>query len=143
MLNLNQKRRIAYTLIAIFFVSIASASMANARDVDVTSPVEPGQAAADTPNLIMTLDGNVTAPKSESDQPNLYQTQDDPPAVDDNSTVVIAPYDEAGSAEENNLIATNTAPDMSALIAGCAGVFAIAAAIAVLLLVHRSKARNP
>jgi hypothetical protein len=143
MLNLNQKRHIAYTLIAVFFVSIASASMASARDVDVTSPPEPGQATAETPNLIMTLDGNMTGPENESDQPNLYQTQDSPPAVDDNSTVVIAPYHEAGSAQENNLIATSTAPDMSALIAGCACSFAIAAAVAVLLLVHRRKARNP
>ena len=142
MLNLNQKRRIACTLIAVFFVSIASASMASARDVDVTSPAEQGQAPIDAPNLIMTLDGNVTAPENESDQPNLYQTQDSPPAVDDNSTLVIAPRDEAGSAEETNLIATNTAPDMSALIAGCTGLLAIAAAVAVLLLANRGKARN-
>ena len=119
MLNLIQKRRFVCTLIAVFFVSIVAVSMANARDVDVTSPpapVEVGQAPADTPNLIMTLDGNVTVPESQSEEPNLYQAQDSPPVIDDNSTSVIAPNNNAGGTEENNLIATQTAPDLTVFI---------------------------
>jgi len=142
MLNLIQKRCFVCTLIAVFFVSIAAASMANARDEDVTTtpaPVEAGQAPADTPNLIMTLDGNVTAQESQSDQPNLYQAQDSPPVANDNSTLVIAPHDDTGSADQNNLIATKTAPDVSVLVAGCVSLAVAAAAVGVLLLGCRRK----
>ena len=142
MLNLVQKRRFVCTLMAVLLLSIATASVANARDVDVTSPptpVEAGQATADTPNLIMTLDGNVTAPESQSDQPNLYQTQGSPPTVDDNSTLVIAPHNEGGDAEQNNLIATQTTPDVSVLVAGCVSLLVAAAAVGVLLFSRRRK----
>ena len=142
MLNLVQKRRFVCTLMAVLLLSIATASVANARDVDVTSPstpVEAGQVIADTPNLIMTLEGNVTAPESQSDQPNLYQAQDSPPAVDDNSTLVIAPHNEGGDAEHNNLIATQTTPDVSVLVAGCVSLLVAAAAVGVLLFSRRRK----
>ena len=142
MLNLIKKRNFVCTLIAVLFVSIAAASMANARDVAVTSPPTPaeaGQATADTPNLIMTLDGNVTASENQGDKPNLYQTQDSPPAGDDNSTLVIAPHNEGGDAQQNNLIATQTVPDVSVLIAGCVSLLVAAAAVCVLLFVRRRK----
>lgn len=121
------------------FVSIAAASMASARDVDVTSPPtqDEGQ-AADTPNLIMTLDGNVTDQENGSDEPNLYQTQDSPLVDGDNSTLVIAPRDAEG-AEDNNLIATQTTPDISVLVAGCLSLVVAAAAVSVLLLIRRRK----
>ncbi len=142
MLNLIQKKHVVCLMMAVLFVSIAATSMANAREVDVTSPptqVEDDR-AADTPNLIMTLDGDVTEPENQGDEPNLYQTQDTPLVDDDNSTVVIAPHDEAGAAEEDNLIATQTSPDLSVLIAGCASLLVAAAAVSVLMLVRRRKA---
>ncbi len=142
MLNPIQKRRFVCTLIAVFLLSLAAASVANARDVDVTTPPAPaeaGQAPADTPNLIMTLDGNVTAPESQSDQPNLYQAQDSPLVADENSTLVIAPHEDTGSADQNNLIATKTSPDISVLVAGCVSLAVAAAAVSVLLLVRRRK----
>ena len=142
MLNLIQKRSFVCTLMAVLFVPIVAASMANAHDVAVTSPLVPaevGQATADTPNLIMTLDGNVTASESQGDQPNLYQAQDSPPAVDDNSTLVIAPHNEGGGADENNLIATQTAPGISVLVTGCVSLLVAAAAVGLLLFVRRRK----
>ncbi len=142
MLNLIQKRRIVCALIAVFFVSIAAASVANAREVDVTTPPAPadgGQAAEDIPNLIMTLDGNATAQEGQGDQPNLYQAQDDSGVVDDNSTLVIAPHDDTQGAEQNNLIATQTTPDITMLVAGCVSLLIVAAAVGVLLFVRRRK----
>jgi ferredoxin len=95
----------------------------------------------DAPNLIITLDGNVTAPESQNDQPNLYQTRDNPPVGDDNSTIVIAPYDNAGGSEQNSLIATQTTSDISVIVAGCAGVIVAVAVVAVLLFVRRRKTK--
>ena len=50
MLNQNQKRRFVCTLMAALLLFVAAASVANARNVDVTSPptpVESSQAAAE------------------------------------------------------------------------------------------------
>jgi hypothetical protein len=141
MLKLKQKGIFVCTLMAALLLLLVSASAASARDVDVTSPpalAESGQAPADTPNLIMTLDGNVTAPDNQSDQPNLYQAQDTPPTVDDdNSTMVIAQNEDTGGAEQNNLIATQASHDLSVLIAGCASLLVAVAAVGAFALYRR------
>jgi hypothetical protein len=142
MLNLKQKRNFVCTLIAALLLSVAAASVANARDVDVPIPPtvdESGQASADTPNLIMTLDGNATAPDSQSEEPNLYQAQDNSNPVDDNSTRVIDQEDAMSGSEENNLIATQTSPDFSVLVAGCLSLLVAVAAVGTVTLVRKRR----
>jgi CHASE1-domain containing sensor protein len=143
MLKLKQKRHFSYVLIAALLISVGAASLASARNEDLTPsapPVGIDQASADTPNLIMTLDSNVTEPDSQSDEPNLYQTQDNPTTIEDNSTRVIAQDDSADDAE-NILIApqTQNTPDYTVPILGGVGVIAVAAAIAAAILVRRRK----
>ena len=143
MLNQNQKRRFVCTLMAALLLFVAAASVANARNVDVTSPptpVESSQAAADTPNLIITVDGNVTALDNQSDQPNLYQGRGNPPFVDNSSAPFIAQNEIAEGAEQDNLIATQTSPDFSVLIASCFSLLVAAAVVGALVFVRRRKA---
>jgi hypothetical protein len=143
MLNPKQKKYFICTLMAALLLSVASTSMANARTENVTSPPTPaesGQAPADTPNLIMTLNSTATEPDNQGNQPNLHQAQDNPSVVDDNSTLVIAPYGNAGSAEQNSFTATQTPPDFSVLIAGCASLLVAAFAVGMLMFVRRRKA---
>ncbi len=144
MLKMSQRKHAICTLMAVLLLSVALASFVNARAEDVSSPSavnEDGQIAADTPNLVMTLDGNFTAPDSQSDQPNLYQTQDDSSAVDGNSTRVIAQDDsESSPQEENSLIAAQTSPDFTVPIVGIATLSAVAAVIVALLFVRKRTA---
>jgi hypothetical protein len=144
MLNLKQKRWLICTLIAALLLSVGAASTANARDTtSLPTPVESDQATSDTPVLIMTLDGNATAPDNDSDQPNLYQTQDTDTSatVEDNSTRVIAQDDSAGGADQI-LIAPKpeTSPDFTVLVLGVVGVLIAAAAISATILMRRHKA---
>ena len=143
MLNLKQERLFVCTLIAVLLLVASAASVANARDVPPTSPptpVEESPATADPPTLIMTLEGNVTAPTGQGDQPNLYQAQDGSSNVD-NSTLVIAPYDNATGTEQDNLIAPHTSPspDYSVLMAACLSLLVAAVAVSVLIFVRRRK----
>jgi len=143
MLNLKQKRFFICTLMAAYLLSVAAVSAANARTVDVTSPPaldESGQTLADTPNLIMTWNGTATEPDNQGNQPNLYQAQDNPPVVDDNSTRVIAQNDNPSSDGQNNLIASQTSPDFTVLIAGCLSLVIAAVAVGVMLFVRRRRA---
>ena len=141
---MTQKKHAICTLMAVLLLSIALASFANARAEDVPSPLEAdedGLASADTPNLVMTLDDNVTASDGESDEPNLYQAQDEPSIVDDNSTLVIAQDDsEGGPQEENSLVAAQTSPDFTVPIVGIAVLCAVAAVIVAFLFVRKRTA---
>ncbi len=137
------KKHLVCILITSLAASAAIASCAQAQIVDPQSPPalnENGQFSPDTPTLIMTLDGNVTAPDDQGDQPNLYQAQDAPAAVDDNSTRVIAQDDTAGSAENNKLIATQTSSDLTILVVGIAGLIAAAAVVIAFLFIRKRKA---
>jgi cobalamin biosynthesis Mg chelatase CobN len=141
MLNMKLKRPFVCITIVALLLSVATASVAYAREEDTSVPPadENNQASEDIPNLIMTLDGNVTAPDDQSEEPNLYQAQDTPTEVDDNSTRVIAQDDTADGAEQNSLIATNTSPDYTVPIVGLAGLLAAVAAIGALLIIRKRK----
>jgi hypothetical protein len=89
----------------------------------------------------MTQDGNTTAPEDQTEQPNLYQAQDDPTAVDDNSTRV-TDQDDTGGSQESNLIATQTSPDYTALIIGITGLIAAVATVGAVQLVRRRNTLN-
>jgi hypothetical protein len=143
MLSNKQKRCLACTLMVAFLFSIAAVSLVQARAEDESPPAvdENEQPTADTPALIMTLDGNATAPEDQSEQPNLYQSQDSPTAVDDNSTGLIAQDDTQGN-QEKSLISTKTSPDYTFLIVGIAGLVAVAATIGAFLLVRRRNRTN-
>ncbi len=142
MLKKKQKKCLFYGMLVALLVSVAATSSAYARDENVAPPPAAdanGQPTADEPLLIMTLDGNVTVPESQSDQPNLYQAQDAPAGVDDNSTRVIA-QDDAGNSQENVLIAPQPSPDYSVLMVGITGLFAVAIAVGAFLIVRKRKA---
>jgi hypothetical protein len=98
------------------------------------------QPTAATPSLIMTLDGNATAPEDETEQPNLYQSEDSATTTDDNSTGVIAP--DAEGSQENSLISTQTSSDYTVLIVGIAGLIAVTAAVGALVLVRKRNKTN-
>jgi type II secretory pathway pseudopilin PulG len=143
MFSNKQKRCLACTLTVAFLLSIAAVQLVQARTEDELPPavVENEQPTADTPTLIMTLDGNATAPEDQSEQPNLYQSQDSPTAVDDNSTGLIDQDDTQGN-QENSLISTQTSPDYTILIVGIAGLIAVTAAIGAFLFVRRQNKTN-
>ena len=143
MLYIKQKRCFVCALTFALLFSIAAVSLVQARTEDGSPPPaadENGQTTADTPVLIMTQDGNTTAPEDQTEQPNLYQAEDAPTAVDDNSTRVTDQNDTGGSQE--NLIATQTSPDYTALIIGIAGLIVAVAALGAFLLVYRRKTLN-
>jgi len=144
LLRINQKRCFVCTLTFALLFSITAVSLVQARTEDESPPLvvdENGQPTEDTPVLIMTQDGNTTAPEDQTEQPNLYQAQDDPTAIDDNSTRV-ADEDDTGSGQENSLIATQTSPDYTTLIIGIAGLIVAVAAIGAFVLVHRRTTLN-
>jgi hypothetical protein len=144
LLNIKQKKCFICALTVALLSSIAAVSLVQARTEDAPSPPaveENGQPTADTPVLIMTQDGNATAPEDQTEQPNLYQAQDPPTAVDDNSTGVIA-QDDTGGNQEDSLIATQTSSDYTVLIVGSAGLIAVLAAIGAFLLARRRNRVN-
>jgi hypothetical protein len=144
MMSNKQKRCFICTLTVALLFSIATVSLVQARTEDESPPPavdENGQPTADTPVLIMTQDGNTTAPEDQTEQPNLYQAQDAPTAVDDNSTRV-TDQDDTGDSQENSLIATQTSPDYTALIIGIAGLIVAVAAIGAFVLVHKRNTLN-
>jgi hypothetical protein len=136
MINIKHKKRFAYTLVVALLFSVAAASSVQARTEDVSPPaVQPSE---DTPNLIMTLDGNTTEPENQSDQPNLYQAQDAPATVDKNSTRVIA-QDDAESDQENSLIMPQSSTDNTATMVGIAVLAAAVVLVGAFLLVRKKK----
>ena len=144
MLSNKQKRCFIYTLTVALLFSIAAVSLVQARTEDESPPLaidENGQPTADTPVLIMTQDSNATAPEDQAEQPNLYQAQDDPTAIDDNSTRV-TDQDDTGGSQESNLIATQTSPDYTALIIGITGLIAAVATVGAFQLVRRKNILN-
>jgi len=144
MLKMNVKKYSVCALLAVLLFSVAASSSVHARGEDVLSPAasdENEKPSSDTQNLIMTLDGDVTAPDNLSDEPNLYQTQDDSSAVDDNSTLVIAQDDAEGSQQEDNsLISAQSAPDLAVPIVGIAAFLAAAAVTIGVMLIRKRKA---
>ena len=142
-LNNKQKRCLACTLTVALLLSIAAVQLVQARTKAELPPAadENEQSTADIPNLIMTLDGNTTAPEDQAEEPNLYQSQDSPTAVDDNSTGLIA-QDDTQDNQENSLISTQTSPDYTFLIVGIAGLIALTAAIGAFLFVRRRNRTN-
>jgi hypothetical protein len=144
MLKISQKKHAICTLMTVLLLSVAAASLVQARAEDVASPpavAEESQPLGDTPNLVMTMEGNVTVTDNQNDEPNLYQTQDNPPAIDKNSTLIIAQDDTEGSSqEENSLTATQTSPDFTVPIVGIAVLLGVAAVIVALLFVRKRTA---
>ncbi|HEX9261726.1 MAG TPA: hypothetical protein VF893_04285 [Candidatus Bathyarchaeia archaeon] len=143
-MSTKQKRCFVCTLTVALLFSIATMSLVQARTEDVSPPPavdESGQPTADIPVLIMTQDGNATAPEEQAEQPNLYQAQDPPTAVDDNSTGVM-PQDDTESSQENSLIATQSTPDSTVPIVGIAGVIAVVAAVSAFLFVRKRNTTN-
>jgi hypothetical protein len=143
MFNMKQKKIFVYAALLAILVSVTATSFAQARDVspppaadDSSTPKE--DVPVDTPVLIMTLDGNATVPESQDDQPNLYQTQDAPATVDDNSTRVIAQDDASGS-QENVLIAPQASPDLTVPMVSLAGLAAVIAVVGAFLFVRTRK----
>lgn len=144
MLYIKQKRCFVCALTVALLFSIATVSLVQARTEDEPSPLaadENGQPTADTPVLIMTQDGNTTAPEDQTEQPNLYQAEEAPTAVDDNSTRV-TDQDDAEGSQESNLIATQTSSDYTVGIIGIAGLIVAVAALGAFLLVYRRKTLN-
>ena len=144
MLKLNSKKYSVCALLAILLLSVAASSSVHARGEDLLSPAasdEDEKPSSDTQNLIMTLNDDITTQDNLSDEPNLYQTQDDSSAVDDNSTLVIAQDDVEGSQQEDNyLIAAHNAPDLGAPIVGIAALLAAVAAIVGVMHIRKRKA---
>ncbi len=140
MLNLKERHLVCTLTLLILAISVASTVYA--RTVDAPTPPaadEKTEPSADTPVLIMTLDGNTTAPDDSTDQPNLYQAQDAPTAVDDNSTEVTTQEDPTGAAD-NTLYTAQAAPDYTLAIVGCGGLLAVAGMLVAVVLVRKRKA---
>jgi hypothetical protein len=143
MLYIKQKRCFVCALTVALLFSIAAVSLVQARTEDESFPPaadENGQSTADTPVLIMTQDGNTTAPEDQTEQPNLYQTEDAPTAIDDNSTRATDQNDTGGNQE--NLVATQTSSDYTVMIIGIAGLIVAVAALGAFLLAYRRKTLN-
>jgi hypothetical protein len=87
----------------------------------------------------MTLDGNVTTPEKQNEEPYLYQTQDNSTAADQNSTRSPTQIDAANEQGEP-LIAMQEKPVSTALIFGIAGIVAAAVCVSTLLMLKRRKA---
>ena len=143
MFSNKQKRCLVCTLTVAFLFSIAAVSLVQARAEDESPSAvdENEQPTTNIPSLIMTLDGNATAPEDQSEQPNLYQSQDSPTAVNDNSTGLIAQDDTQGN-QENSFISTQTSPDYTVLAVGIAGLIAVTAVIGAVLFVRRRNRTN-
>ena len=144
MLKLNAKKYSVCALLAILLLSVAASSSVHARGEDLFSPAasdEDEKPSSDTQNLIMTLNDDITTQDNLSDEPNLYQTQDDSSAVDDNSTLVIAQDDaESSQQEDNYLIAAHNAPDLVTPIVGIVAFLAAVAAIVGVMHIRKRKA---
>lgn len=144
MLSIKLKKSFVSILTVALLFSVASAASVQAQTEDTTLVQEVDdneQPKDDTPMLIMTQDGNVTAPDDQNEEPNLYQSQDQENEVQDNSTRVIA-EDDTQTNQEGNLISTQTSPDYVLLLLGSVGLIAALAGIVAFLLVQKRKRAN-
>lgn len=136
MLSIKLKKSFVSILTVALLFSVASAASVQAQTEDTTLMQEVDdneQPKDDTPMLIMTQDGNVTAPDDQNEEPNLYQSQDQENEAQDNSTRVIA-EDDTQTSQEGNLISTQTSPDYALLLLGSVGLIAALAGIVAFLL---------
>lgn len=138
--NKIKKSFVSVLMVALLFSIVSLSSVqAQTEDNGYLPPADDNEKSTDNePMLIMTQDGNVTEPEDETEEPNLYQTQDQETEADDNSTRIIAEDDAEGS-QEGNLIATQTSPDYTMLLLGSAGLIAALAGIVAFLLVRKKK----
>lgn len=144
MLSIKLKKCFVSILTVALLFSVASAASVQAQTEDTTLMQEvddDDQPKDDTPMLIMTQDGNVTAPDDQNEEPNLYQSQDQENEAQDNSTRVIA-EDDTQTNQEGNLISTQTSPDYALLLLGSVGLIAALAGIVAFLLVQKRKRAN-
>ncbi len=144
MLSIKLKKSFVSILTVALLFSVASAASVQAQTEDRTLVQEVDdneQPKDDTPMLIMTQDGNVTAPDDQTEEPNLYQSQDQENEAQDNSTRVIA-EDDTQTNQEGNLISTQTSPDYVILLLGSVGLIAALAGIVAFLLVQKRKRAN-
>lgn len=144
MLSIKLKKSFVSILTVALLFSVASAASVQAQTEDTTLMQEvddDDQPKDDTPMLIMTQDGNVTAPDDQNEEPNLYQSQDQEKEAQDNSTRVIA-EDDTQTSQEGNLISTQTSPDYALLLLGSVGLIAALAGIVAFLLVQKRKRAN-
>ncbi|MDT8781506.1 MAG: hypothetical protein IAX22_02510 [Candidatus Bathyarchaeota archaeon] len=144
MLSIKLKKSFVSILTVALLFSVASAASVQAQTEDTTLMQEVDdneQPKDDTPMLIMTQDGNVTAPDDQNEEPNLYQSQDQENEAQDNSTRVIA-EDDTQTNQEGNLISTQTSPDYALLLLGSVGLIAALAGIVAFLLVQKRKRAN-
>lgn len=144
MLSIKLKKSFVSILTVALLFSVASAASVQAQTEDTTLMQEvddDDQPKDDTPMLIMTQDGNVTAPDDQNEEPNLYQSQDQENEAQDNSTRVIA-EDDTQTNQEGNLISTQTSPDYALLLLGSVGLIAALAGIVAFLLVQKRKRAN-
>ena len=144
MLSIKLKKSFVSILTVALLFSVASAASVQAQTEDRTLVQEVDdneQPKDDTPMLIMTQDGNVTAPDDQTEEPNLYQSQDQENEAQDNSTRVIA-EDDTQTNQEGNLISTQTSPDYALLLLGSVGLIAALAGIVAFLLVQKRKRAN-
>lgn len=144
MLSIKLKKSFVSILTVALLFSVASAASVQAQTEDTTLVQEVDdneQPKDDTPMLIMTQDGNVTAPDDQNEEPNLYQSQDQENEAQDNSTRVIA-EDDTQTNQEGNLISTQTSPDYALLLLGSVGLIAALAGIVAFLLVQKRKRAN-
>ncbi len=144
MLSIKLKKSFVSILTVALLFSVASAASVQAQTEDRTLVQEVDdneQPKDDTPMLIMTQDGNVTAPDDQNEEPNLYQSQDQENEAQDNSTRVIA-EDDTQTNQEGNLISTQTSPDYVLLLLGSVGLIAALAGIVAFLLVQKRKRAN-
>ncbi|MDI9578024.1 MAG: hypothetical protein QM398_07825 [Thermoproteota archaeon] len=144
MLSIKLKKSFVSILTVALLFSVASAASVQAQTEDTTLMQEVDdneQPKDDTPMLIMTQDGNVTAPDDQNEEPNLYQSQDQENEAQDNSTRVIA-EDDTQTSQEGNLISTQTSPDYALLLLGSVGLIAALAGIVAFLLVQKRKRAN-
>jgi len=143
-LSIKLKKSFVSILTVALLFSVASAASVQAQTEDTTLMQEvddDDQPKDDTPMLIMTQDGNVTAPDDQNEEPNLYQSQDQENEAQDNSTRVIA-EDDTQTNQEGNLISTQTSPDYALLLLGSVGLIAALAGIVAFLLVQKRKRAN-
>jgi len=143
-LSIKLKKSFVSILTVALLFSVASAASVQAQTEDTTLMQEVDdneQPKDDTPMLIMTQDGNVTAPDDQNEEPNLYQSQDQENEAQDNSTRVIA-EDDTQTSQEGNLISTQTSPDYALLLLGSVGLIAALAGIVAFLLVQKRKRAN-
>jgi len=143
-LSIKLKKSFVSILTVALLFSVASAASVQAQTEDRTLVQEVDdneQPKDDTPMLIMTQDGNVTAPDDQTEEPNLYQSQDQENEAQDNSTRVIA-EDDTQTNQEGNLISTQTSPDYALLLLGSVGLIAALAGIVAFLLVQKRKRAN-